>query len=62
MRRSGSPGQGASARLSTRWRPGRSPAQITEKLLALPADFGNDLFGVGFEGFFHTAKGTWQRL
>lgn len=35
-----------------------SPAQITDKLLALHEDFGNDLFGVGFEGFFFTDAAT----
>jgi alkanesulfonate monooxygenase SsuD/methylene tetrahydromethanopterin reductase-like flavin-dependent oxidoreductase (luciferase family) len=35
-----------------------SPAQIAEKLLALHADFGNDMFGVGFEGFFFTDAAT----
>ncbi|MEU6721048.1 LLM class flavin-dependent oxidoreductase [Nonomuraea sp. NPDC046802] len=35
-----------------------SPEQITDKLLALHAEFGNDLFGVGFEGFFFTDAAT----
>ncbi|MEW9553356.1 LLM class flavin-dependent oxidoreductase [Nonomuraea sp. NPDC050783] len=43
-----------------------SPAQIIDKLLALHAAFGNDLFGIGVEGFFHdddaTTRGHLERF
>ncbi|MFC4121659.1 LLM class flavin-dependent oxidoreductase [Nonomuraea zeae] len=35
-----------------------SPAQVADKLLALHGQFGNELFGVGFEGFFFTDAAT----
>lgn len=38
-----------------------SPAQVADKLLSLHRAFDNDLFGVGFEGFFHVDVATTRR-